>query len=336
MKKEYQIKNYTQGHLRIMIKSKLEQWMSYRNIQSELWIGSLATINKWNKEESIESKSSAPNLPSRKYEFKDLYILYAVRKYLELKGDDCQEILEEDYWINMKRWSVFYYLKLRWMTKKDKRTTKKFKEYEPWYLHVDISYWPTIDGKKCYIYVAIDRATRLMYLEIHEDKKAETAGKFFKEANSFFPFDIEKVLTDNGKEFTLKNHLGKKDLKWAFDKICSEFEIEHRLTKPYTPQTNWMVEKCNDTIKSNTVWITKYNNREEMISHILEFMFFYNLFRRHWWVVREWKWKTPFDAYSYYYKNNSDKFNLSPDDFKTKLYNMAKEKKLEIFQRRNR
>jgi IS30 family transposase len=61
--------------------------------------------------------------------------------------------------------------------------------------------------------VAIDRATRLIYIEIHDDKKACTTATFLKRAIEFFPFEIQKILTDNGKEFTLKNHLGKIDLE---------------------------------------------------------------------------------------------------------------------------
>jgi IS30 family transposase len=54
--------------------------------------------------------------------------------------------------------------------------------------------------------VAIDRATRLIYLEVHDNKRADTASKFLEKALDFFPFHITKVLTDNGKEFTLNNH----------------------------------------------------------------------------------------------------------------------------------
>ena len=34
----------------------------------------------------------------------------------------------------------------------------------------------------------------------------------------------------------------------AFDKLCAELGIEHRLTKPRTPQTNGMVERFNGRI----------------------------------------------------------------------------------------
>jgi IS30 family transposase len=54
--------------------------------------------------------------------------------------------------------------------------------------------------------VAIDRATRTMYYEIHDNKRANTTAKFLEKALDFFPFKVTKILTDNGKEFTLNNH----------------------------------------------------------------------------------------------------------------------------------
>jgi hypothetical protein len=130
--------------------------------------------------------------------------------------------------------------------------------------------------------------------------------------------------------------LGKMDLEWAFDLICNEFEIEHRLTKPYHPWTNGMVEKSNDTVKSNTTWIHMYETKEEMETDIWQFMLFYNLFRRHGWIVREWKWKTPYDALVYYHNIMPEIFTKSPDQFKKDLNTFAKEKNLEILQRWNK
>jgi hypothetical protein len=47
-----------------------------------------------------------------------------------------------------------------------------------------------------------------MYIELHPDKKASTTAAFLKSAIEFFPFQITRVLTDNGKEYTLNNHRG--------------------------------------------------------------------------------------------------------------------------------
>jgi len=316
----YWKKSYTQWYLRQLIKNKRKQWLTLREIKENLWIWSIATVHHWVNSDTIEDKSSAPKNPNRTYEFHELYYLYACKKYLGLSLDDIIEYLEKQQ-INFKRSSASYYLNQWQLTKKfkKKRQYSEFKDYDVWYLHIDITYGPKIDWKKYYIYVAIDRKTRLMYLEIHTNKKAETAANFLQNAIEFFPFEIEYILTDNWKEFTLKNHKWKYDLQWAFDKICKEFWIEHRLTMPYSPWTNWMVEKVNDIIKSNTLKLKEYEDAINMINDLIRFMVFYNLERRHSWIYTTIRKRTPYEALDYYYNKTPEKFKESPIEFKEKL-----------------
>ena len=84
--------------------------------------------------------------------------------------------------------------------KRDK--AKKFKEYEPGYLHMDLTYLPKLDGIKYYLFVAIDRATRNLYFEVYDAKTSENTDKFMNNCLEYFPFNITHVLTDNGLEFT--------------------------------------------------------------------------------------------------------------------------------------
>ncbi len=56
-------------------------------------------------------------------------------------------------------------------------------------------------GRK-YLFVAIDRATRWVYMEIRASKTAESARFFLSNLIKKAPFRISKILTDNGKEFT--------------------------------------------------------------------------------------------------------------------------------------
>ena len=50
--------------------------------------------------------------------------------------------------------------------------TKKFKEYEPGYLHIDVTYLPKFNGKSYDLFVAIDRCTRAMIYWVYENKTA--------------------------------------------------------------------------------------------------------------------------------------------------------------------
>ena len=58
--------------------------------------------------------------------------------------------------------------------------------------------------KKYYIYVAIDRKIRLIYLEVHDNKKAETAANFLKNAINFFSFYIEYIPNRQWKRIYFK------------------------------------------------------------------------------------------------------------------------------------
>jgi transposase len=126
-----------------------------------------------------------------------------------------------------------------------------------------------IEGKKRYCFVAIDRATRLSLLAVYDSKTKKAATDFLTQCLVFFPFRISKVLTDNGREFTLKGFKN----RWGttvkdnhdFEKLCRQQEIEHRTTLPYTPKTNGMVERMNGLTKENTVKKKRYVTVREML-----------------------------------------------------------------------
>ena len=153
---------------------------------------------------------------------------------------------------------------------------------------------------KWYLFVAIDRATRLILYELYDAKTAENAEDFIHKCLAFFPFQITHILTDNGLEFTnalLKSKNGKPCAKPSrVDELCKKENIKHRLTKPHTPKTNGMVERANGIIKSSTIPKEQYANKQSMEAHLLEFLVFYILYRRHGSLKREIGVKTPYEA----------------------------------------
>jgi len=81
---------------------------------------------------------------------------------------------------------------------------KTFKEYTPGFVHVDVKYLPQMpdQDQRTYLFVAIDLATRWVYVEILKDKSATAASGFLKRLIDQALFNIATLLTDNGKEFT--------------------------------------------------------------------------------------------------------------------------------------
>ncbi len=108
------------------------------------------------------------------------------------------------------------------------------------------------------------------------------------------------------------------------DVKCIENKIQHRLTKPFTPKTNGMVERANGTIKNNTILKTQYQSFDEMKTDLNKFLMFYNIYRRHGSIRKELKVKTPFNAIEKWYELKPEIFKITPDEFKNKILTFNK------------
>ena len=60
------------------------------------------------------------------------------------------------------------------------------------------------------------------------------------------------MLTDRGSCFTAD----------GFEEACRKLKVQHRKTKPYTPQTNGMVERFNGRVQREVLGITIYSHRD--------------------------------------------------------------------------
>ena len=129
---------------------------------------------------------------------------------------------------------------------------KTFKDYEPGFIHIDIKYLPQMpdETSRRYLFVAIDRATRWVFMHIYSDMTDKSSVDFLRRLKLASPIKITKILTDNGSQFT--DRFTSKDKKpsggHAFDVACAALPAEHRLAPPRHPQTNGMVERFNGRI----------------------------------------------------------------------------------------
>ncbi len=285
------------------------------------------TIAKHRKRDFSNDKSSRPN--NIKYALtpleKELIRVVRTLTWMELDGltDTMVDVIP-----NANRSNVYRTLRafdINRVPVEQKAKAKKFKEYEPGYLHIDVTYLPKFDKQKYYLFVAIDRATRLLYYKVYENKTAANAVEFLKECKEFFPFYITHILIDNGLEFTDKWARGKGKVSGnhKFDIECTKDEIEHRLTAPYTPQTNGMVERVNGTIKNATIKAEDYDNIDDVKKDLNKFLIFYNFNRRHGSLRKELKVRTPFDAVQSWFQTKPEIFKILPSEFQDIAFEMV-------------
>ncbi len=249
------------------------------------------TIYKWRNrdEDDLEDRSHATGVKSRTLTEFERHLICEVKKLTLFSIDDLVEVLQP-FIENINRDNVYVTLKQEGLNRNDliqpeedrvKKGYKKFKNYKPGYLHIDVKYLPKIDGERKYLFVAIDRKTRLVYMKVYDEKTAESAEDFLERVIEFYPFRINKILTDNGKEFTdrfRKNGDKKPTGNHIFDKKCTEHNIEHRLIKPYRPQTNGMVERFNRRVDENILDRFTFENHRELENIIYQYGYTYNRF----------------------------------------------------------
>lgn len=334
MKQVYHSNSTTNVRLRSEINNSKES----NNALSLKYGVSKNTISKWKNRSKFTDKSSRPNIIH--YALSELEMLIAVELRI-LTWWALDEITEainplEPEKIRSAVYRTYVREKINRVPEKEKEKAKKFKEYNPGYLHIDVTYLPKINGIKYYLFVAIDRATRTLYYKVYDAKTSANAENFMQECLDFFPFGITHVLTDNGLEFTnrlLKNKKSEYCTKPSkLDIVCQENDIQHRCTKPFTPKTNGMVEKANDIIKNGTIKKTSYNSIEEMNIDLINFLVHYNLYRRHGSLRRELKVKTPFNAVEKWHELDPEIFKTKPVNFKNKILNLKSNLKQETTQ----
>ena len=71
---------------------------------------------------------------------------------------------------------------------------KTFKDYEPGFLHMDIKYLPQMpdESERRYLFVAIDRATRWVFMHIYADQSEASSVDFLNRLEGTAPMKISK------------------------------------------------------------------------------------------------------------------------------------------------
>ncbi|MBP8812269.1 MAG: transposase [Laribacter sp.] len=153
---------------------------------------------------------------------------------------------------------------------------KPFKAYDPGYFHLDVKYLPQMPDETArrYLFVAIDRATRRVFVQVKPHKTAAAARTFLSALQKAAPCHVRTILTDNGSEFTdrLFNRQKPASGKHEFDRLCAAL---HRLTKPRTPQTNGMVERFNGRIRE-VLATHRFESGQDLSTTLERYVWLYN------------------------------------------------------------
>ncbi len=243
------------------------------------------TIRKWKRRTDFNDRSSCRKRLSYSLSEFEQALICEVKKLTLFSIDDLVQLLKQ-FIPRINKDNVYKCLRRNGLNRNDlivpredkKEKYKRFQDYPPGYIHVDIKELPKINGVKKYLFVAIDRKTRICCIKVYMNQDAASAVDFLCYCRRFFPFPITTVLTDNGKCFTDRFVKGRTEPsgKHLFDVTCRQHGIEHRLTQPYTPKTNGMVERMNGRFNENVLDKYVFDTYDELEMKLMEYIYHYN------------------------------------------------------------
>lgn len=216
------------------------------------------TIRRWRKRSTVRDASHTPNRLAISLSPLEEELVCELRTRLQLPLNDIVEVMRRCLNPQLSRSAIYRCLRRHGLARRptpDKPAIGVFEVATVGFIHIDLKYLPALERRKSYAFVAIDRATRYVYLEIHPQRDGSTAASFLERFLAHFPHPVHTILTDNGSEFTDRFAVDMKDKpqhrpsgRHPFDRLCSKRRIQHRLTRPYHPQTNGLVEPFNRRI----------------------------------------------------------------------------------------
>ncbi|AOX99263.1 IS481 family transposase [Jeongeupia sp. USM3] len=244
------------------------------------------TIAKWRRRESVQDRSHTAHRLQTTLTPAQEAIAVELRKLLKLGLDDLLVVVREFLTPTVSRSGLDRCLRrhgvgsLRALEPAvPSPRSKPFKDYAPGFIHVDVKYLPQMadETRRRYLFVAIDRATRWVFVQVKPNKTAAAARAFLAALSKAVPFKLQTLLTDNGSEFTdrLFNKQKQASGEHEFDRLCTALGIEHRLTKPRHPQTNGMVERFNGRI-ADVLATHRFESGEDLAQTLARYVWLYN------------------------------------------------------------
>ncbi|WP_049753120.1 IS481 family transposase [Nitrosomonas eutropha] len=273
------------------------------------------TVAKWRKREFTHDAPMGPKEShSTVLSLEEEAAVVAFRKHTLLPLDDCLYALQPSI-PHLTRSSLHRCFQRHGISRLPEadgdKPKKKFNAYPIGYFHIDIAEVRTKEGK-LYLFVAIDRTSKFVFVQLQNKANRNTATAFLKAVIETVPYKIHTILTDNGIQFTFparyRNGPTAQYVTHMFDRCCQINGIEHRLTKPNHPWTNGQVERMNRTIKDATVKRYYYDSHDQLKAHLHRFVMAYNFAKR----LKALKGLTPYEYICKIWKNEPDRFIFDP------------------------
>jgi len=207
-------------------------------------------------------------------------VINVAHKYFTDGVETLHDRLEYEYNLTLHPTTIYRILKRNNVRYTDSYTRTKKRWKKQLYAHQVPGLELQMDTKYPYgykqgkvIYTIIDDATRWVFVWSYATANADNTCDFLEKVFKRAPFCIQKIRTDQGKEFV--NH--------KMINLLAEHSIIHRRNTPYCPEENGKIERFHRTLNEKAL---RYGFRPsdslDMMQYRLNlFLHYYNYEKRH-------------------------------------------------------
>lgn len=212
------------------------------------------TVRRWQERQGVADRASTPHRLATGFSAAEEAIAIELRTRLALSLDDTLEVMRRCLRATISRSALHRCFQRNGIAQRPRDPKPAAQRFAPepfGYVHIDLKHLPRLERRPAYVFVAIERTTRFVHVEIIENRSGATTAACLKRFLQAFGHPVHTILTDNGAEFT--DRFG--DVRWRrrdrgtgahpFDRVCQRHGARHKLTRPYHPQTNGMAERFN-------------------------------------------------------------------------------------------
>lgn len=211
---------------------------------------------------------------------KEQLVLQYAEKYWNDGVESLSDRIMADVGISIYSTTIYRILKRKGVRYTDEWNGTKKRVKKKLYFHKEAGQEIQIDttypfgykqGKV--VYTAIDDASRYVFARMYSTANGKNSQDFVQHILKRSPFSIQKIRSDNGREF----------IKTEFKTFLRRKNIVHRTNTPYCPEENGKTERFHGTLKQQSVQYYWYpSDPLETLEYKLQsFLHYYNFQKRH-------------------------------------------------------
>jgi transposase-like protein len=210
---------------------------------------SATTIRRWRRRHGVPDRSHTPRRLAIRPSPLEERLVGEPRRALARPLDDITEVMRRGVNPRLSRRAIHRGLVRHGLDRRPRPVQPPSGRLEAapgGCIPIDLKHLPALERQKSDVFVAIDRATRHLELEAHPRRDA--AAAFLERFLARFPHPVRTILTDNGSGLADRFAVamkGKPSGRHPFDAVCARHGIAHRLTRPFRPRSNGLVERFN-------------------------------------------------------------------------------------------